>query len=66
MKNIEEIIQINLDNFRYNEDTILSSYYLAELKYNTYIAEAKEEGFNDEEKNKQLEIAQNMLNKEYI
>ncbi|MCI9435398.1 MAG: hypothetical protein HFI86_09070, partial [Bacilli bacterium] len=43
-----------------------------ELEYNTYIAEAKEEGFNDGfndgeksgERNKQLEIAKNMLNKE--
>ncbi|MCI9435438.1 MAG: ATPase, partial [Bacilli bacterium] len=37
-----------------------------ELEYNTYIAEAKEEGFNDGEKsgerNKQLEIAKNLLN----
>lgn len=157
-KNIDETIQINLNNFRCNKDTILSSYYLADLKskeiltkkfridmvdlvlgnkmcynindklskwcrllmtkkrdelyrlaivllgnergnefmneidmlcsddeyigiytklskkeleYNTYIAEAKEEGFNSGfndgeksgERNKQLEIAKNMLNK---
>ena len=37
-----------------------------ELEYNTYIAEAKEEGFNDGvnsgKKNKQLEIAKNLIN----
>ncbi|MCI8777899.1 MAG: hypothetical protein HFI87_01980, partial [Bacilli bacterium] len=41
-----------------------------ELEYNTYIAEAKEEGFNSGfndgeksgERNKQLEIAKNLLN----
>ena len=149
-KNIDETIQINLNNFRCNKDTILNSYYLSDLKrkeiltkkfridmvdlvlgnrmcynindklskwcrllmtkkrdelyklaitllgkekgeefmseiemlcgddeyisiytklskkeleYNTYIAEAKEEGFNDGEKNKQLEIAKKLINK---
>ena len=147
-KNIDETIQINLNNFRCNKDTILSSYYLADLKskeiltkkfridmvdlvlgnkmcynindklskwcrllmtkkrdelyrlaivllgnergnefmneidmlcsddeyigiytklskkeleYNTYIAEAKEEGFNDGEKSAIEKVAQNML-----
>ncbi len=31
-KNIDETLQINLNNFRCNKDTILSSYYLSDLK----------------------------------